>query len=194
MLSPHNSEDITLVPDGPCRSSSSSARKLHVVYSNCTSPVGFESHNSRQTRCECTCHSVLSPYIVQCNYSTESVIRVSTNSCISYVNDADPPAYVIHPNCPFDYCYPQTKQVSINFNKVDGADMQCQFNHTGILCGSCHIHFSLSLGSSHCLSCYRYWPLHRCRKFFEGGGANNMRAKRARKFLAPPLINSKQSS
>ena len=32
---------------------------------------------------------------------------------------------------------------------------------------------------------------HRCRKFFEGGGANDMRAKRARKFLAPPLINSK---
>ena len=159
VFSPHDSESITLAADGPCKSSSSSSRKLHITFSNCTCPVGFEPQYSRITRCECNCHSALLPYIVQCNYLTESVIRVNTNSWIYYINDTDPPAYIIHPNCPFDYCYPQTKQVSINLNKVDGADTQCQFNRTGILCGACRIHFSLSLGSSRCLPCHRYWPL-----------------------------------
>ena len=159
VFSPHDSESVTLAADGPCRSSSSSTKKFHILFSNCTCPIGFEPSNSGQTRCECICHPTLSPYIAICNYSTKSVIRMNTNSWISYNNDTDPPAYIIHPNCPFDYCYSPMKQVSINLNKVDGADAQCQFNRTGILCGACHIHFSLSLGSSRCLPCHHYWPL-----------------------------------
>ena len=36
--------------------------------------------------------------------------------------------------------------------------MQCANNRRGILCGACQEHLSLSLGSSRCLYCHRYWP------------------------------------
>ena len=41
---------------------------------------------------------------------------------------------------------------------ANGADAQCQFNRSGVLCGSCQQDLTFSLGSSHCLSCHRYWP------------------------------------
>ena len=80
---------------------------------------------------------------------------MNTNSWITYINDTDPPGYVIHRNCPFDYCQPPTKNISINLNR---ADAQCAYNRGGILCGTCQENLSLSLGSSHCLSCRSYWP------------------------------------
>ena len=36
---------------------------------------------------------------------------------------------------------------------LDDADIQCDFNHSGFLCGSCKEHFSIALGSLHCLEC-----------------------------------------
>ena len=77
---------------------------------------------------------------------------------ITYVNDTDPPGYVVHPNCPFDYCQPQTIHVSIDLNLPNGADAQCAYNRTGTLCGACQEHLSLSLGSSRCLPCPSNWP------------------------------------
>lgn len=64
------------------------------------------------------------------------------------MNNTDPPGYVIHPNCPFDYCWPPTENFSMNLNLPDGSDAQCAFKRTGILCGTCQEHFSLSLGTS----------------------------------------------
>ena len=160
VLSPHNSETITLAADGPCGSSSSSMKQVYVEFTNCTCPIGFEPSNRRQTRCECICHSLLSPYIVQCNFTTKIVLRVDTNSWISYINDTDNSSgYMVHPYCPFDYCFPQSDKISINLNIANGADAQCQFNRSGVLCGSCLQDFALSLGSSRCLPCHCYWPL-----------------------------------
>ena len=76
----------------------------------------------------------------------------------SLTSMTDPPGYVIHPNCPLDYCQPQTDDVSINLNLPNRADAQCAFNRTGTLCGACREHLSLSLGSSRCLPCPSHWP------------------------------------
>ena len=46
----------------------------------------------------------------------------------------------------------------INLNLPSGADSQFNVNRTGVLCGSCLPGLSLSLGSSHCISCPHYWP------------------------------------
>ena len=46
----------------------------------------------------------------------------------------------------------------MNHNLHGGADAQCAFNHSRVLCGVCQEHLSLSLGSSHCLSCHSHWP------------------------------------
>ena len=159
VFSPHDSETINLFANGPCGSSTPSIRHLDIQFTDCTCPVGFQVEPSNSdTRCECICDPKLSRYITSCNSTTESFIRMNTNSWITYINDTDPPGYVIHPNCPFDYCQPPTENVSINLNLPNGADAQCAYNHSGIICGACQEQLSLSLGSSRCLPCHSHWP------------------------------------
>ena len=157
VFSPHDSETINLFADGPCGSSTHSVRHLDVQFNDCTCPVGFEPLDSI-TRCQCYCDSRLSTYIINCNLKAESLVRVSTNSWITYINYTDPSGYIIHPNCPFDYCQPPTENISMNLNLPNGADAQCHYNRSGILCGACQEHLSLSLGSSRCIPCHRHWP------------------------------------
>ena len=65
--------------------------------------------------------------------------------------------YLIHPNCPFDYCHPPSSRVGIHLNIPNGADTQCANHCRGLLCGECQYNFSLSLGNSHCLPCSTHW-------------------------------------
>ena len=160
VFSPHKDETLILYPDGPCGSAILSTNNVTIQFINCTCPVGFEplSNSQSSTRCECVCDSALSPYITECNITTGSVLRKDTNSWITYINDTDPPEYVIYQNCPFDYCQPQTKNVTINFNLPNGADSQCAYDRTGVLCGACKEDLSLSLASSRCVPCHAQWP------------------------------------
>ena len=160
VFSPHDYETINLYADGPCGSARHPTSKVTVHFLNCTCPVGFEPHstNKSATKCECTCDSRLSPYITSCNSTTSSLVRVNTNSWITYVNDTDPPGFMIHPNCPFDYCKPPNLNFSFNLNLPNGADSQCAYNRRGMLCGACQHELSLSLGTSHCMSCHNHQP------------------------------------
>ena len=160
VFSPHVFETLNIHPDGPCGNAVLSTSNVTIQFIDCTCPVGFEplSNSQSSTRCECICDSALSPYITECNITTSSVLRIDTNSWITYINDTDPPEYVIYPYCPFDYCLPPTENVSINFNFPNGADSQCAYNRTGVLCGACKEDLSLSLASSRCVPCHTHWP------------------------------------
>ena len=157
VFSPLDSEMIGLYAEGPCGNSERVVRYVHILFTNCTCPIGFIPSNST-TRCECMCDPKLDPHITECSPSNSSLLRMGTNSWITYVNDSDTAGYVIESVCPFDYCQPTTELVSINLNIPGGADAQCAYNRTGRLCGACQSNFSLSLGSSHCIRCERYWP------------------------------------
>ena len=160
VYSPHNSETIKLFADGPCGSAALSTSHITIQFTDCKCPVGFQplSNSKSSMRCECVCDSRLPPLITHCDYATSSVFRVSTNSWITYINYTDPPGYVKYRYCPFDYCKHSEDNVSINFNLPNGADAQCSYNRTGVLCGSCSGKSSLSLASSRCLPCHCYWP------------------------------------
>ena len=160
VFSPHDFVIINLFADGPCGNATLSTSHVTIQFTECICPVGFEPlYNSNSSiMCECVCDSKLSPYIIDCDYATSSVFRVRTDSWITYTNHTDPPGYIIHPNCLFDYCQPLSRNISINFNLLNGADKQCAYNHRGVLCGSCKENFSLSLASSHCLPCHSHWP------------------------------------
>ena len=160
VFSPREDEKLNLSPDGPCGSATLSTSHVTIEFIECTCPVGFEplSNSQSSTKCECVCDSALSPYIIECNITTSSVLRKDTNSWITYINDTDPPEYVIYQNCPFDYCQPQTQSVTINFNLPNGADSQCAYDRTGVLCGACKEDLSLSLASSRCVPCHTHWP------------------------------------
>ena len=74
---------------------------------------------------------------------------------VSNNNNTD--GYLVHPHCPYDYCLPPSSLVEINLNVEGGADAQCAFNRSGMLCGACKPPFSLAHGSSKCLQCSNYW-------------------------------------
>ena len=152
------SDKITLSADGPCKDSRLSTRTLKIHYLECECPVGFRPSNS-VVWCHCVCDPVLSPYITDCNSTTKSLVRAKTNSWITYINNTNSAqsGYVIFQNCPNDYCYPSTENVSLDLTHPNGADAQCQYNRTGVLCGACPKHLSLSLGSSRCLPCQTNW-------------------------------------
>ena len=61
--------------------------------------------------------------------------------------------------CPFDYCNTTsesketTNYITFSLSKELEQDSQCQFERTGILCGSCVQNLSAILGISQCWSC-----------------------------------------
>ena len=140
---------LELYAEGPCRDNGISKRILNVIFLPCTCPIGFQSSET-ETRCSCLCDPLLATYIVNCSYENETVLR-ARNVWIDYVNTTAEDGYLLYPNCPFDYCV--DKPVNINLNIPDGADIQCAFNRSGILCGACKKNMSLLLGSSRCQQC-----------------------------------------
>ena len=46
--------------------------------------------------------------------------------------------------------------MNLNIPNGPGADAQCAYNRSGILCGTCQENLSLSLDSSHCLPCHSH--------------------------------------
>lgn len=158
IYSPHDSETICLYADGPCGTSPLSTSRLNIQFQECTCPIGLEPlSTTKSTRCDCVCDSALSPYVNNCSFTTGSLLRVNTNSWISYVNSSVAFGFLIHSNCPFDYCLSPTMNVSMNLNLPDGVDAQCAFSRRGILCGACQQNFNLSLGTSSCLPCHKHW-------------------------------------
>ena len=110
-----------------------------------------------RSSCQCDCDQVLKKYgFTACNISQKSIIR-TTNAWISYLNTSKLSGYLIYQNCPSDYCFSPRIPVSINLNIHNGSDMQCAYNRTGILCGTCASGFGVSLSTSHCVACHSYW-------------------------------------
>ena len=51
-------------------------------------------------------------------------------------------------NCPYNYCNREEINVTL-----EDPDSQCNFNHSGTLCGGCQSGLSLALGTNQCLHC-----------------------------------------
>ena len=158
VLSPHSSENLTLYAlDGPCRDADLSTTTIEIQFLPCSCPIGLQVSGMNSTNCTCECHSNINQYVEYCDSHTGFIVKQPQSSVwISYINDTDLPGYLIYPNCPFDYCLSTSPPVDLN--QPNGADAQCAFDRSSLLCGSCLPGLSLSLGSSRCLSCPSYWP------------------------------------
>ena len=107
-------------------------------------PVGFQLVRGR-----CVCHQILlGNNIDTCFFSkcTGFILRPAPY-WIGLPNDTSTPI-LIHPHCPFDYC--QLQDTSITAESVN---TQCQYQRSGVLCGSCREGLSMILGSSECKIC-----------------------------------------
>lgn len=158
LFTPIESTYLTLSLEGPCNVAGISKAVVRID-NICYCPIGFQILRSNKAVCDCICDEVLLPYEkTECNTTTNSIIR-KDNFWLTYINNTNGSSgYVIHPNCPFDYCHPPEKHVSINLNLPHGSDAQCASNRSGTLCGYCKPGLSVSLGSTHCLRCPTYWP------------------------------------
>ena len=158
LFTPNNYEELTFsAVRAPCNKTSVRTVAIEII---CSCPVGFQISSNNDTMCDCTCHPLLQSYQnTECNPTTRLIIR-RENFWISYINytRSYSSGYVIYSHCPFDYCYTPDKEVSVNLNLPNGSDAQCNSNRMGTLCGTCKSGLSVSLGSSICVRCPKYWP------------------------------------
>lgn len=155
ILSPHNSESVTLFADGPCRDATPSLLKISANFSACDCPIGFE-HTANDSSCECVCDSLISEYIENCNEAEKTFVRKSS-SWISHVLEGNQSTYVICQRCPFRYCQGPSDSIQINLNSDTGSNIQCTEGHSGTICGVCAPNFSVSLAHKRCLHCPDNW-------------------------------------
>ena len=158
VVSPHNSENLTLYAlDGPCKDADLSKKTIKIHFLPCSCPIGFQITGKIKINCTCDCYSKISQYTEYCDSHTGSFVKQpQSRAWISYINDTNLTGYLVYPNCPFDYCLSISPPVDLN--QPNGADAQCAFHRSSLLCGSCQPGLSLSLGSSCCLSCPSHWP------------------------------------
>ena len=158
VVSPHNSENLTLYAlDAPCKDADLSKKTIKIHFLPCSCPIGFQITGKIEINCTCDCYNKISQYTEYCDSHTGSFVKQpQSRAWISYINDTNLTGYLVYPNCPFDYCLSISPPVDLN--QPNGADAQCAFHRSSLLCGSCQLGLSLSLGSSCCLSCPSHWP------------------------------------
>ena len=131
---------LRLYPDGPCRDIGTE-QPINVTLLPC--PIGFEQAGSR-----CICEQRLMQFTSVCNIDNSTVER-SSNFWISPLFDNRTyTGLILHSQCPFDYCIMPPSYID-----PSNSDSQCDFNRSGILCGSCEPELSVAFGSFHCLQC-----------------------------------------
>ena len=107
-------------------------------------PLGFQL-----VRGKCTCHQMLLDNNVDtCSFSngTALILRPATH-WIGLLNDTNS-SILIRPHCPYDYC--QSEDINIT---AESPNTQCQYQRSGVLCGSCRECLSMIMGSSECKTC-----------------------------------------
>ena len=134
---------MILFPDGPCRDTGIARREVNITFLPC--PDGFILVDT-----ECKCDRRLNPFSVSCNVDTRTIRREENNFWMMaiYDNSSYQGLLLHNSRCPFDFCVETAVEVNLK-----NSDIQCNHNHSGILCGSCRDNFSFALGSLHCLPC-----------------------------------------
>ena len=109
-------------------------------------PFGFSLFNSG-----CDCSSVLQKmHSVTCDIETQTVSHRGSVWVGIYGNDS----LAVSDYCPLNYCKKESVQVCLNSSDTDS---QCNYMHSGVLCGGCQTGLSLALGSDQCLHCSNHY-------------------------------------
>ena len=131
---------LRLHPDGPC-GDVGTEKQIIVTLLPC--PIGFE-----QAASKCICDPRLTQFTRICNIDNSTIERSSNFWVRPLYHDHTYIGLILHPQCPFDYCITPSSYID-----PSNPDSQCNFNHSGILCGSCEPELSVAFGSFHCLQC-----------------------------------------
>ena len=113
---------------------------INVSFRPC--PLGFSLSKHPPFRCDCNQLIIQLPG-VKCHIQNETISRCGLVWISSDGNET-----VAASNCPYNYC----NREKINITLED-PDSQCNFKHSGTLCGGCQPGLSLALGTNQCLHC-----------------------------------------
>ena len=120
----------------------------HPVYVNISllpCPAGFMLTSGPSFKCDCSelLHQVQT---IHC-YIQKQTIGRSGLVWVGMLDEANG-TVAVSEYCSLDYCRSADMNVTLN-----ASDSQCNYNHSGILCGGCQPGLSLALGSTQCLQC-----------------------------------------
>ena len=116
---------------------------IYVTISFLPCPAGFTLTSEKPFKCDCN-HQLQHLPTVKCHIQYQTISR----SGLVWVGSDGNETVITSQQCPFDYC----KQEDINVT-LDNPDSQCNYNHSGTLCGGCQAGLSLVLGSNGCQHC-----------------------------------------
>ena len=116
-------------------------------------PPGFVLHNKT-----CDCDEWLQMLTQNCYIDNLSVERTKNNFWISLdlTYKKNYGLLFTQFGCPLDFCKIPPTNVTLD---DQNSQSLCDFNRSGILCGSCMDSLSLALGSLHCISCSNLYIL-----------------------------------
>ena len=145
MYSTEITAHLVIYPDKTCRDTGLAVVTVDVTFEDC--PIGFVFSGD-----QCICEERLWKYTDQCiigddkNYISRKSndrfwVGFSSNQKLGI-------GLILCKSCPPDYC--KTDQVNVS---VTSLNMQCAFNHSGLLCGSCATNYSHVFGDLICQKC-----------------------------------------
>ena len=127
---------------------------IDIVIKEC--PLGFARTSGNGSYCDCDSLFRQLGDQVNCNIKDQSIQRVPP-TWIGYVQSTNGSVTVAyHEHCPFDYCKNTVVNI-LSTNESMSQDVQCAYNRTGVMCGSCSAGLSVVMGSSECHYCSNYW-------------------------------------
>ena len=132
MYSTQENERLTIYPDKSCRDTGLAAAVINVTFLLC--PTGLV-----QSGDGCVCEPRLQKYTNQCIFGEEENYQIKRKSSNRFwVGVSNNIKYgeglILCQSCPTDHDYCQTDDVNISLADLD---VQCAFNHSGLLCGFC---------------------------------------------------------
>ena len=130
---------------------------LRVTVNFLECPFGFSNtkfgHSGLLMKCQCDPNSV----IVECDIRNRDITK-KAYSWLGTFEVGTSTYLATNHFCPLDYCDPAIRYIHSGHDFLD-SDEQCQYNRTGVLCGSCPEGWSMVLGSSDCRECSSVWLL-----------------------------------
>ncbi len=150
LYSTQDHETMVLYPEQSCRDEGLARAKVHASFQPCP-------HGSILFRDKCNCEKRLLQYddAVTCtvvNNGDFIIAKKNTKFWVqTFFNESNNNEYeglILYNSCPLDYC----KNAELNITLKE-PDVQCDFNHSGVLCGACTTNYSLTLGNTKCKKC-----------------------------------------
>ena len=128
---------------------------VNVSFRSC--PHGFSLTPLKPFKCDCSDLLKQMPGVV-CTIQDQSISRAGSVWVGIYGNQS----LAASQYCPLNYC--TRNEVNLTLMDINstqrsliGTDIQCNYNHSGILCGGCQPGLSLPFGGERCLKCSSYY-------------------------------------